>query len=332
MQNISDLIRRVARGKHGAEHLTFDEARDIFTQLLSRKADPLQLGAFLIAQRMKGETADEIAGFTAAAREHIHESGKHCPPENAVDLPCYAGKRRAAPLHLAAALRAKSEGIPVLIHGLAQIEGRISAWDVLRQHGVHRAASLAQAHAHIRAYNIVYLDLADICPPLDAIIGLRPRLGVRSFANTVARLLNPLNCAGQLNGFFHTPYGELMGQANRTLGQKRSLLFMGAEGEPELYPARQKVLIRQQGETLQPLTFDETTDTTYPKEQQPLPQLQEDFSRIMAGNVNDYEKAALNRMQQAFIWAAGGVMPDTWRVASCPDQAMMDAIPTRKER
>jgi len=313
MQNVSDLIRRAARGKHGAENLTFDEAQDIFSQLLSNKADPLQLGAFLIAQRMKGETADEIAGFTAAARSRIDEFGKHHLPDNAVDLPCYAGKRRAAPLHLAAALHAANEGIPVVVHGLEKIEGRISAWDTLKLHGVHRATSLAEAHAHVTAHNIVYIDLADICPALHTMVGLRPRLGVRSFANTVARLLNPMDCAGQLNGFFHTPYGELMGRANCTLGQNRSLIFMGAEGDPELYPARQKVLVRQEGDQLQSLTFDETATATYPKEVTPLAQLEDDFERIMVGNRTDYEKAALARMQQAFTWAAGGEMPADWQ-------------------
>lgn len=316
MQNVSDLIRRAARGKHGAENLTFDEAQDIFSQLLSSKADPLQLGAFLIAQRMKGETADEIAGFTAAARSRIHEFGEHHLPETAVDLPCYAGKRRAAPLHLAAALKAKSEGIPVVIHGLEKIEGRLSAWDILKHHGVRRAASLVEAHRHIKAHNIVYLDLADICPSLNALIGLRPRLGVRTFANTVARLLNPMSCSGQLNGFFHTPYGELMGNANRILEQKRSLLFMGTEGDPELYPKRQKVLIRQEKD-LQQLSFEETSETVYPKEPAAsLTQLQDDFSRIMIGHRSDYEKAALARMQQAFIYASSGELPADWRVVT----------------
>ena len=94
--NISTLIKRVARGKHGSEHLSQDEARFVFSELLNPQADELQLGAFLIAERMKGEVSEEFAGFVQAAREHVSHFDTIKAPEGAVDLPCYAGKRRAA--------------------------------------------------------------------------------------------------------------------------------------------------------------------------------------------------------------------------------------------
>ncbi|MDX8396056.1 MAG: hypothetical protein R8K22_06555 [Mariprofundaceae bacterium] len=144
--NIAPFIRRVARGKHGAQHLTQTEARDIFSDLLKNDADPLQLGSFLIAQRMKGEISAELAGFVEAARSKVDNIGKYTPPQNAIDLPCYAGKRRAAPLHLIAALHARDAGIPIFIHGIEHIEGRISAWDTLQPAGVCRSESREDAH------------------------------------------------------------------------------------------------------------------------------------------------------------------------------------------
>jgi len=212
--DIAPLIKRVARGKHGSEHLNQQESKLIFSELLKFDADLLQLGAFLIAQRMKGETAAELAGFIQAAREHTPHFGTTAPIQGAVDLPCYAGKRRAAHAYLAAALQSRDAGVPIFVHGVEHIEGRITAWQILQTQGIKRANSLPEAHNIMNNDGMVYMDLAEISPDLHRVYALRQRLGVRSFSNTVARLLNPMQCGGQLNGFFHTPYADYMAEAN----------------------------------------------------------------------------------------------------------------------
>ncbi len=306
MKTVATLIRRVARGKHGSGNLSQTEARQLFSALLQKDADPLQLGAFLIAERMKGETTEEIAGFVEAARSHISGFGKSTAPENAVDLPCYAGKRRAAHAHLVAALQICDEGTPLFVHGVEHIEGRITAWQVLNQHGVRRARTLAEAGCIMQDDGIVYMDLSDISPGLHHIYQLRPRLGVRSFANTVARLLNPMQCAGQLNGFFHTPYGDTMAAANVMLGQMRSLIFMGAEGEPELYADRQKVVKMQVGRLISDIQFPDTGHEPYPRSAvEDLNRLFIDFDNTMNTDKYSREHATVRRMKEAFLWASG---------------------------
>jgi anthranilate phosphoribosyltransferase len=312
--NIAPLIRRAARGKHGAENLTRDEARLVMQRLMQPDADALQLGAFLIAQRMKGETPAELAGFVEAARTHIDGYGKQHAPAGCVDLPCYAGKRRAAPVHLAAALKVRDEGIPVFVHGVEHIDGRISAWDALQHAGVRRASDLQQAAVYLQQDGIVYADLGDICPPLFTIFGLRPRLGVRTFANTVARLLNPLACQGQLNGFFHTPYAQHMTEANKLLGQPRSLVFMGAEGDPELYADRQKVLLAQEAGSSSALAFPEAGASPYPREALESPEsLLQQFAALLRGETDAREAVVLQRMHEAFTFASKGVLPSEWQ-------------------
>lgn len=309
---VADLLRRVARGRHGHEHLNEQEAQSVFSTLLEEDADPLQLGAFLIAQRMKGETAPELAGFVRAARHRVPGFGEVRAPAGTVDLPCYAGKRRAAPVYLTAALKARDAGIPVFVHGVAQIEGRITAWQALDSAGIRRAENLDAALAVLQSDGIVYADLADLCPPLFRIYGLRPRLGVRSFANTVARLLNPLGCAGQLNGFFHTPYADRMAGANVFLAQPRSLIFMGAEGEPELYADRQKVVAMQTDGEVRSLDLPDAGCTPYPKERQEPGIIAARFTAILTGEMDAREAATLDRMLDAFRWAAGGGVPADW--------------------
>jgi len=312
--DISTLIKRIARGKHGSEHLSREESEAVFAALLQPDADALQLGAFLIAQRMKGETSAELAGFVTAARSCITGFGQFKAAAGAVDLPCYAGKRRAAHAYLVAAMQARDAGIPVFVHGVAQIEGRVTAWQVLEKAGVKRAASLSEAKEILGSKNMVYADLADLCPDLHRIYMLRARLGVRSFSNTVARLLNPLQCAGQLNGFFHTPYADYMAEANRLLGQTRSLVFMGAEGEPELYADRQKVVVMQQSEAVSRVSYPPAELDTYPREAQDPVLLQAGFTAMLEGKCSRREAAVITRMGEALGWVSKAEFPATWHM------------------
>jgi len=310
--DISAIIKQVARGRHGAENLSCEVAEATFFELLDVGIDPLQLGAFLIAQRMKGETADELAGFVRAARRRVAGYGAYGLPA-CVDLPCYAGKRRAPHAYLAAALKARDAGIPVFIHGVAGIEGRVTIGELLPEAGVQRADNLSAAAGILQDTGMVYVDLSDLCPDLFRVYQLRERLGVRSFSNTVARLLNPMGCNGQLNGFFHTPYADYMAGANVLLGQPRSLLFMGAEGEPELYADRQKLIIRQTGSELTPVRYDEAGEGAYPRQAMDLATLKRQSLAMTHGDTDARERAVIARMLEAFNWAADGRWPQQWK-------------------
>lgn len=313
MPNIAGLIYKVARGKHGSKDLSRDEAESVFAALLRPDADVFQLGAFLIAERIKGETSSELAGFVDAARSRIENFGVSAAPDNAVDLPCYAGKRRAAPLHLLAALQARDAGIPVFIHGMDYVEGRVTAWQALKGAGVRRGRDLRQAAEILANEGIVYAGIEDICPDLFRILQLRPRLGVRSFAHTVARMLNPLGCTGQLNGMFHTPYARHMAEANVLLEQHYSLIFMGAEGEPELYADRQKELLLQQGKSIRSLQYADAGMSFYPKEKtDALSRIENYIAETYAIEQGQYEEAVLKRMCEAFKFVSTGILPEDW--------------------
>jgi len=301
---IAAAIAQVARGRNGAQDLPMQQARKVLHALLKNDADPLQLGAFLIAQRMKGETAEELAGFVLAARDQINGFHQQSIHEDWVDLPCYAGKRRAAPAHLVAALRWRDQGHFVVVHGVPHIEGRCTAWALLQKMGVAQANTLAEAAQIMQREHIVYLDLSTICPPLMRLYDLRERLGVRSFVHTVARLLNPLRCGGQLNGVFHTPYVERMITVNRLLQQPRSIIFMGAEGEPELYSHRQKRVMVQTHNQAKTITLQDLSGIAYPKEIRDA-QYIETQCMGMFHSTSDDDQHRINRSIAALRWAAG---------------------------
>ncbi|MDQ6966330.1 MAG: anthranilate phosphoribosyltransferase, partial [Mariprofundaceae bacterium] len=204
-------------------------------------------------------------------------------------------------------------GVPVVLHGMQHIEGRLSAWQALQAAGVRRAVSVQSASVVLKSEGIVYMDVAEICPPLFALLKLRPRLGVRSFAHTVARLLNPLGCAGQLNGVFHTPYVSLMAQANARLDQPRSLIFMGAEGEAELYASRQKLMTAQMHHETVALSYADAACDLYPRQiERDAAFLLDGFTGLCSGQMDGREAVVLERMQQAFAFASTGVIPQDW--------------------
>ncbi|MDX8396057.1 MAG: hypothetical protein R8K22_06560 [Mariprofundaceae bacterium] len=166
------------------------------------------------------------------------------------------------------------------------------------------------------------MDLEQLCPSLFQVLNLRSRLGVRSFANTVARLLNPMLCDGQLNGFFHTPYAQHMAEANILLNQQRSLVFMGAEGEPELYADRQKRIVMQSNSRLQSIAYPETGATTYPREaEKDLQNIQQHFKQQLENPSirNKREIATIERMNEAMFYAATGELHTSWRTSSFND-------------
>jgi len=156
-----------------------------------------------------------------------------------------------------------------------------------------------------------------MCPPLFSLLPLRPRPGVRTFAHTAARLLNPLRCDGQLNGVFHTPYVARMAQVNVMLGQIRSLVFMGAEGEPELYADRQKLLAEQSGSELVSPDFPAAHCDPYPRQPAAsLEDLSDRFSALLSARPVEggdaRERAVMQRMHEAFVYASTGALPLGW--------------------
>lgn len=231
----AEFIRILGKGKKGARDLTEDEAFRAMTMLLQAQVEPEQLGAFLMLMRIKEETADELVGFTHAARLSI----------NAIELPAladldwasYAGKRRHLPWFLLAALLLAKNGVKVFMHGSAgQTSGRLYTEDVLGYLGLKPASSMVEAATQLVSQNFCYLPLEHISPRLYQIIELRNLMGLRSPIHTLVRLLNPGNAAYSIQGIFHPSYRAVHQQAAAALGQPHMAVLKGEGGETERNP------------------------------------------------------------------------------------------------
>src|SRR5437899_2807205 len=103
------LIAKVGKGEKGAKDLTYDEAKEAMRLLLEGVATPAQVGSFLVAMRIKGESVSELAAFTATAREYAPPLPVS-PDLGVVDIPTYAGKQDSWHVLLPAAIVAAGAG------------------------------------------------------------------------------------------------------------------------------------------------------------------------------------------------------------------------------
>ena len=114
------FIKEIGRGKDGARSLSRDDARLLYSAMLDGRVSDLELGAILLAMRVKGESVEEIGGFLEAAEASFiplqAPTGQFAP----VVLPSYNGSRHMANLTPLLALLLARQGVPVLMHGVTQ--------------------------------------------------------------------------------------------------------------------------------------------------------------------------------------------------------------------
>lgn len=230
------FIRILGKGKKGSRPLTQDEAYTAMKMIMANKVLPEQLGAFLMLMRIKEETPEELAGFTLAIRETFSFADDNSITVD-LDWSSYAGKRRHLPWFLLSALLLADNAITVFMHGSeGHTAGRVYTQDVLKYLNLKPAESIAHAKQQLIEQHFSYLPLEQFCPKLDAIIELRPLLGLRSPVHTLVRLLNPFNADYSIQGIFHPSYRPVHQQAAALLQQPHMAVLKGEGGETERNP------------------------------------------------------------------------------------------------
>ena len=231
-------IKAVGRGEKLKRDLTYDEARNALRLILRGEPSLAQTGAFLIAQRVKGESVDEVRAFTDVVREEFAAPVK--PTVNdLLDLATpYDGKAKTAQLAPAVALTLAAAGVPVLLHGAANVPTKcgVTVGAVLNALGVRTNGTVAQAAADVDQYGIGYIDASQFAPAWDALTPLRHHFGLRTVFNTVEKFFNPANAPYQISGFFHANYVDRI--RGEQTGAKLSYIVQGEEGSIEMAAGR----------------------------------------------------------------------------------------------
>lgn len=229
---LAPFVQTLGRGPGRSRSLTREEAEAAMQIMLSGDADPQAVGAILMLMRMKGEVADEIAGFAGAAQASVAAM-----PDSDLDWPSYAaGRTRGLPWFLLAAKLVARSGRRVLLHGWNGPDAAVRAG--LPEAGITVAKSADAAARALDASNIVYVPLEKMSPALFDLLRLRDVLGLRSCINTVARMLNPGRAAAGLQGVFHPSYRLLQADAAQALGWQHLSVIKGGGGEFERHPGK----------------------------------------------------------------------------------------------
>lgn len=230
--SLADYVRILGRGPGRARSLTQEEAFDAMTLMLQSDAAAHAIGAILMLLRMKGETAEEIAGFAAAAQAVLPDMA-HAD----LDWPCYAaGRTRGAPWFLLAAQHVAQSGSRVLLHGWNGADQKVR--EGLITAGIAIADTPQDAETILARDGIAYLPLETLHPALFRLLKLRDVLGLRSCVNTVCRMLNPARANASVQGVFHPSYRLLQSDAAALLGWDNLTVIKGGGGEFERNPAK----------------------------------------------------------------------------------------------
>ncbi len=264
---LTRFIKEIGRGKHAARDLGRDDARALFTAMLAGTITDLQLGAVLMALRIKGESPQELAGFLAACEAsypHITAPADTVP----LVIPAYNGARQLPNLTPLLAHLVARQGVPVLIHGVAEDPGRVTTCAVLAAMGANSmtaADTLAEAQSQLGARRLAFIGLDRLAPALSRLLGLRRAMGVRSSGHTLAKLLQPFDGpAVRLVSVTHPEYVVRM-QAFFTQQATDALLLRGTEGEVAAHPRRELAIDWLDGKTIATWRGGETQPPPLPE-------------------------------------------------------------------
>jgi anthranilate phosphoribosyltransferase len=223
---ISQYLKEIGRGKQGARPLAREQAADLFGQVLDGAVSDLEIGAFCIAMRVKGETPEEMCGFLDAAHARLDRvssaSGKPV-----VVLPSYNGARRLPVLTPLLAGLVAGKGLPVLIHGTSTESSRVFVRDVL-----HAMDVQPSEHAPVlRDGQVAFVPTEVLSPGLKRLLDARRAIGLRNSAHSLVKLMNPVDGPAVIvSSYTHPEYAISMGAVFELTGAT-ALLLRGTEGE-----------------------------------------------------------------------------------------------------
>jgi len=233
---ITSYIKEIGRGKEGARSLNEAQANDLMSQVLDQRVSDLEIGAFALAMRIKGESVHELAGFLTAAHERCIPIRTTRPT---IVLPSYNGARKLPNLTPLLALLLAQEGAQVLVHGPMLDAGRVSTAEIFRDLGLPFAGTAEEVENGWARREPVFIATPDLCPPLARLLEVRRVVGLRNSGHTIAKLLQPCRGGPALRVVNHT-HPEYATMLTEFLAhtQADAVLMRGTEGEPVADPRR----------------------------------------------------------------------------------------------
>lgn len=208
--------------------LTEMEAAAVMGAIMEGRATQAQIGSFLTALRMKGETPAEIAAFARVMREHAIMVRPKVA-ETLVDT-CGTGGDGAQTFNISttAAFVAAGAGIPVVKHGNRGVSSRCGSADVLAALGVNLSVDPAVQAQIVERVGITFLFAPIHHPAMRHVMGARQEIGCRTVFNLLGPLANPAGAQAQVLGVYRPDLTVTMAEVLRLLGLSRAMVVHGS--------------------------------------------------------------------------------------------------------
>jgi anthranilate phosphoribosyltransferase len=222
MADFKSFIAKAAAGTP----LTFDEAREAFGVMMSGEATPSQIGGFLMALRVRGETVPEISGAVAAMRARMLPVAA---PADAIDIVGTGGDASGSyNVSTAAAFIAAGAGVPVAKHGNRALSSRSGAADTLAALGVNIDIGPDRIAACIAEAGVGFMFAPAHHSAMRHVGPSRVELGTRTIFNLLGPLSNPAGVSRQLVGVFAPQWVEPLAHVLKELGSDCVWVVHGA--------------------------------------------------------------------------------------------------------
>lgn len=225
---IKSAISKVIQG----EHLSFAESSLVMEQIMDGRATDAQIGSFLTALRMKGETAEEIAG---CAQVMIDKSQQIAVKNKALVDTCGTGGDGSGTFNISTtvALVVAGAGLAVAKHGNRSVSSKSGSADVLENLGVKINLTPTEVAQSIEEIDIGFLFAPIFHKSMKHALEPRKQIGIRSIFNILGPLTNPARAKHQVVGVYDQNLTELVAEVLKKLGGESAYVVHGAGGLDE---------------------------------------------------------------------------------------------------
>ncbi|WP_025026235.1 anthranilate phosphoribosyltransferase [Caldalkalibacillus mannanilyticus] len=230
-------IKEVARGKKGSRDLSYQEAQQAAQAVVQGEATEAQLAAFLVAERLKGESPAEVLAFI----EEFKQASQRIPvstelQKNMIDFAGPYNGRKTFAATIPVSLLLAESGIPVYLHSIKSLPPKkgVALHEIMEALGISTSFSPEQIAECLEEVKIGIANTELLCPPLVQVRKVREEIGVRSFLNTAEKSLNLASASSIMVGIFHKTVLDLNVEILRQLGFNKSYIVQGAEGSEDL--------------------------------------------------------------------------------------------------
>ncbi len=216
--------------------LDFDQARQAMDAIMDGEATQAQIGSYLTALRMKGETVDEIAGSARSMRAHVVGVQLPRQPGRMLVDTCGTGGdgKHTFNISTTAAFVIAAHGVTVAKHGNRAASSKSGSADVLMALGANLDLTPDQIARCVQEVGIGFLYAINHHPAMRFAIGPRRELGQRTIFNILGPLTNPAGATHQLIGVYDPDLTEPMARVLGALGSEAAFVVHGADGLDEL--------------------------------------------------------------------------------------------------